>query len=414
VGIRVGFSPSEGAKEPASDARQEDASIAGAPLALVLGGGVTALGVVRCLGWRGVPLLCATDPHDIAGGSRWYRQAPAQTPGEPLVEYLGRLPLDGAVLIPCSDHHMLQASALAGDLAARFPTSAPAPGVLGMLLDKASLAEALVAAGVPHPDTFVAREAADLEAVPDGVWQDAFLKPRDSQKFYARYGVKAMRVGSKAQACAMLRDLAASGLGMLVQEYIPGPASRHVFVDGFVDRRGHVCALLSRRRLRMYPPDFGNSSYMVSVPLADVEPAGRAIADLLKHLGYRGLFSAEFKQDERDGAFKLLEVNVRPWWYVEFAAQCGVNVPLMMYEDAQGHPVAEASEFLAGETLVYPYYDFFARREAGVSLVKWFRTCITSHQPVFSWDDPWPAVRATGRWVRSHFPRLVRSQWLAR
>jgi len=46
------------------------------------------------------------------------------------------------------------------------------------------------------------------------------------------------------------------------------------------------------------------------------------------------VFSAEFKFDERDGLFKILEVNARPWWYVDFAARCGVDVCRMAYRDA--------------------------------------------------------------------------------
>ena len=34
----------------------------------------------------------------------------------------------------------------------------------------------------------------------------------------------------------------------------------HYFVEGFMDRDGRVCGMLARRRIRMYPKDFGNST----------------------------------------------------------------------------------------------------------------------------------------------------------
>ena len=34
--------------------------------------------------------------------------------------------------------------------------------------------------------------------------------------------------------------------------------------------------------------------------------------------------------------FKILEINARPWWYVELASRCGVDVCTMSYRDAFG------------------------------------------------------------------------------
>ena len=42
---------------------------------------------------------------------------------------------------------------------------------------------------------------------------------------------------------------------------------------GFLDRHGRLCGLLARRKLRIYPTDFGNPCYQVSVPLAEARPA---------------------------------------------------------------------------------------------------------------------------------------------
>ena len=72
----------------------------------------------------------------------------------------------------------------------------------------------------------------------------------------------------------------------------------------------------------------------MSVPPDEALQAISSLQTLLPHLGYRGVFCAEFKQDERDGLFKLLEVNVRPWWFVDFAALSGIDVCAMAYRYA--------------------------------------------------------------------------------
>jgi len=194
---------------------------------------------------------------------------------------------------------------------------------------------------------------------------------------------------------------------MLLQEYIPGPPTSHYFIDGFVDRDGVCRARFARRRLRMSPPDFGNSTLMVSVPLDDVGQAAEVLDALFADIRYRGIFSAEFKRDERDGLFKLIEVNARPWWYVEFAAQCGVNVCALALQDALGRPVGTISSYAVGRVCVYPYHDLSAaraERAAGrLGALEWLRSWIGPYQPVFKWSDPIPAAREVAGMLRRRY-----------
>jgi predicted ATP-grasp superfamily ATP-dependent carboligase len=127
---------------------------------------------------------------------------------------------------------------------------------------------------------------------------------------------------------------------------------------------------------------------------------------------YRGVFSAEFKRDERDVEYRILELNTRPWWYVEFAARCGVNVCAMAYRDAQGLDVEKVTSYAVGRRCVFPYYDFYAcsalRRAGRMSLRAWVSAWVGATQPVLTWRDPMPGVRAGAavlfRWLR----RLLR------
>jgi predicted ATP-grasp superfamily ATP-dependent carboligase len=254
---------------------------------------------------------------------------------------------------------------------------------------------------IPHPISLLAGSVGDLAQVPDEFFNGAILKPRDSQSFMARFGVKAVRLRSRADAITQLERIQAAGQLVLLQEYVPGPATEHYFVDGFVDRTGTIRAIFARRRLRMYPLDFGNSTAMVSVPREDVDPAIASMTALIKAVGYRGIFSAEFKRDYRDNRFKILEVNTRPWWYVEFAARCGVDVCRMAYDDALGRPVETVTSYLTGRRLVFPYYDRLACRalqaEGRLSAREWARSWAGAMQPIFELSDPMPGLRSTAR-----------------
>lgn len=383
---------------------------------LVFGRGITALGVIRTLGRAGIrSFLVSEDPGDLTL-SRWHRPPPATGSAPSPATLAGWLEdacrLEKAVLIPCSDTWARPVAALPERLAASYRASVPDPEVLATFLDKLRLGRRLEALGVPHPRTMQIDEVRELESLDDELISSGFLKPHHTDEFLRRFRVKAFSFGDLDEARHRFRELRAAGLGAVVQEYIPGPPTSHVFLDGFMDRRNRIRGLLARRRVRMYPRDFGSSTVTETVPMADVEPAAKSLRHLLAELEYRGVFSAEFKRDQRDGIFKLLEVNGRPWWYVEFAARCGVDVCDMAYRDALELPVPEAAGYRVGARCVHGERDleafWQARRSGDVSVRSWFRPWVGASQTVLSLSDPGPGVALAVQLVRRTLSRGLR------
>lgn len=382
--------------------------------ALLLGEGLTLLGAVRCFGRAGIPAFVASGPDPLAGHSRWFQTLPRSvTPPSysKLAKYLRHLDLDRAVLVPCSDLWADAVSHLDAETAERFPSVISSGDVIDLLIDKGRFAGALEEAGIPHPETHLLENGRGLEDLSDRLLSAAFLKPRNSAAFVEVFGTKALDFQSRSHAVEQLQRAEAAGLEMLLQEYIPGGADQHYFIDGFVDRSGACAVLFARRRLRIYPPRFGNSTAVESVPLEDVRQAVASIKTLAASMGLRGIFSAEFKRDERDGLFKLLEVNPRPWWYLEFAATCGADVCEPAYRDALGLPVAPAPPYRVGVRLIYPVHDWLAwwRDSAkSPSLPQLLGFWAGATQPTCRLDDPLPAVFAVARqgkaWIVSHRP----------
>ena len=370
--------------------------------ALVMGQGVTALGVIRSLGRKGIPRFGIGAGRSFIRCSRWYRSLPGPTSEPPspssLAAFLEPLPFDRLVLIPCSDVWVAAVAALEPPLAARFPASQAQRETLEVLLDKGHFAEAVMRLGVPHPRTIRVADGDDLARAWDQLPAGAFLKPCDSPAFGSYFGTKAMRLKTSAEAAAVVAEARRAGLELLLQEYIPGPATAHYFVDGFVDRAGRICARFARRRLRMFPADFGCSSSAVSVPLAEVADAVASLERLLADIHYRGIFNAEFKRDPRDGLFKILEVNVRPFWQLAFASACGVDLCEMAYRDALGLPVEPATDYPAGRHWVYPNVDLRAcwhlLWNGSFAPLAWLRSWAGATDATFAWDDPAPAAAA--------------------
>ena len=208
-----------------------------------------------------------------------------------------------------------------------------------------------------------------------------------------------------------MSKILAVGIEVVLQEYVPGPATRHHFIDGYVDSKGTLRTQFARRRLRMYPLDFGDSSALLSIPLAALGTLPERFPELLKAIYYRGIFSAEFKYDERDKEYKLLEINARPWWYIAYAADCGVDVATMAYRDALGEQVADVRDYRVGVGLVSLTNDKKACwalfKKGKLPISSWLWSWLTYRKAVFNWDDPSPTWALTVQRLKMHFGRLT-------
>jgi D-aspartate ligase len=374
------------------------------PPAIVLGSGLGALGALRLLRRSGVPAYSLNVSPSFESRSRWFLRPPgvsvSLSSGADLASALASTSLARGVLIPCSDNMLSAVTRLPAQLAARFPSSTPSSTIAEQLSDKAKFAALLDSLAVPRPRTLVIEDRASLERFDAMRFECPFLKPVDSASFIRSYGVKACHVRDVADARAQLDRVQADGHRMVVQEYVPGPGSNHFLIDGFVSAPGDIRALFARRRLRMFPVDFGDSTHMVSVPLGDVEPAIRSLRQIMSAIGYRGIFSAEFKLDAHDGAFRILEINARVWIYVEFAGRCGVDVCTMAYRDALGLQIQDDPCYRSGVRLVSPYLDLagarYAWSQGQLSKAAWLRSWLGAQQPHFNWTDPMPAITDWG------------------
>jgi len=371
--------------------------------AIVLGRGPTALGILRCLTMAGIPAYVACPASDHVTHSRWYRPTPGRNTwdgslGPHAYELLRHMPLQKAVLIAGADDAALWLTDLPNtELASRYFLSTSSRETQEILQDKSRFSTFLQSAHIPHPRTFRIECDADIEAIPFDELDRVFIKPVNSQKFSDVTGVKGIWVTRKDELHAAWRRLHDQGFRLMAQEYVPGTASDHYFVDGFLDGSGDMTGLFARQRIRISPPDFGNSSYCRSIPLEQLQTPIDNIKRLLAELNYRGIFSAEFKRDKRDGVYRILEVNTRAWTYVEFAARCGVNVCEMAYQDALGLPVHQATrDYKVGAGCVDFYRDFNtvraqsaqARGPLPTILLQWAGAYFHS----FRLDDPKPGL----------------------
>jgi D-aspartate ligase len=371
---------------------------------LIFGAHIAALGVLRALATRNIPCYVADETSNVIVRSRWYR-TPGRTLPETsdpavLAEYLGSLDLPRAVLIACSDQWALAVAGLPPELRERFPASISPHQAIEQFVDKDRFRALVDRLDVPRPRTMVIRAAADLDVATDDDLANGFLKPTESHLHNKRFGTKGFFIPSREAAVRQVEQASAAGITFMLQEWIPGDMSKTFLIDGFVDRHGTVTAMVARRRVRMDPPRIANTCSDVTIPIGQVGPCLPALRTILAATDFRGIFNIEFKFDGRDGLFKVIEVNPRPFWLIGHIAKAGLDLPWLSYLDAQGLPVPAPGPYQIGRYGMYEILDASAiarawtsfRRPEGPVLRPW----LTGDKALLWWSDPLPAV--SGVW----------------
>ena len=363
-----------------------------------------ALGVVRTLGRLGVQVYGVHEGRRGAvAASRFVREilewnlddAPAEDSAERLLDFsrrIGGQPL----LIATDDAAALfvenQAEALGQSF--RFPEQPK--GLARELYSKQGMHDLCRRLGTPTPTTEFPQSREDVEAWIEGGGRfPVVLKPIDSGRLH--------RTGGKMMIVRSARELLSGYDRMedpdepnfMLQEYIPGGPDSVWMFNGYFDARSECLVAFTGRKLRQRPPYTGMTSLGVCVPNAAVEEATRTF---MKAVGYRGVVDIGWRYDERDGLYKLLDVNPRVGnTFRLFVGTNGMDVVRAFYLDLTGQPVPPTT-MREGRKWIVENFDLASSlsyfRDRKLTLRDW----VTSFRGVeeAAWwasDDPRPFAR---------------------
>ena len=309
--------------------------------ALVLGGDYRALGVVRSLGRRGIPVWLFTDDHVLAATSRYVRRRLRLPGGGPLarLQFLIRLAeeegLDGWMLLPTTDANTELASRHHARLSKHFVVSVPAWPALRWAHDKRMSYALAERCGVAHPWTLAPSSEQDL-SIASGHFP-VVVKPAYKPTTNALTAAKAwpaddLRTLRSAyrKACELVPPSA-----VLVQEFVPGEGGTQFSYAGLaVD--GRAVASLCARRVRQWPRRIGRASTFVeTVTEPEVEEAAERLLDGMR---FTGLVEIEFKRDPK-GTLQLLDINPRVWGWHSIGHRAGLDFPYLLWRLLRGEHV---------------------------------------------------------------------------
>ncbi|MDG1148533.1 MAG: ATP-grasp domain-containing protein, partial [Crocinitomicaceae bacterium] len=105
-----------------------------------------------------------------------------------------------------------------------------------------------------------------------------------------------------------------------VQERLPNP--KDIQAGFYLCQQGEIISFYSHKRIRTYPEIGGVTVYSKSECNQEIKTLG---AQVVKELDWSGFVMIEFLFDERDGLYKLIEINPRLWGSIMLSEFCNAN-----------------------------------------------------------------------------------------
>jgi predicted ATP-grasp superfamily ATP-dependent carboligase len=312
------------------------------------------VGLLRSLGRLGVPMYAVhPDARAPSAVSRYCRQTfpwdVGRSAHEDSVAYLrdvsaklGTRP----ILIPTEDVSCMFVEDHTEVLQQHFVLPGQPPGLARALSSKREMHALCKRHDVPTPETHFPTSRDEVESFISTATFPVVVKLVETPVFEAD---DLLRVGAgKAitQDASELLDVydriqdGAYG-DVLLQEYIPGgPESVWIF-NGYFDANSDCLISFTGRKLRQYPPDTGQTSLGLCTWN---ETVGVMTRRFLKEIGYRGIVDLGYRYDERDGKYKMLDINPRLGAAFRlFVATNGLDVARALYLDLTGQSVPEST-----------------------------------------------------------------------
>jgi predicted ATP-grasp superfamily ATP-dependent carboligase len=405
----TGMMPAQAESKPtnaaASSPSIDDAAHPGNPPVLILGGEANALSVARDLGKMGVKVFALGEHNSATRHSRNCRwiDLPETNDGKfeaawtkfllgPDSDYL-----HGAVILACSDAGLTVLAKNRENLKSKFRLDDSNTTAQLAMLDKLTTYRLAREIGMPMPKFWEVHNRDDVLAIKGELVYPLLVKPRLSHVFENHFGKKFITVNAFDDLVAAYDISAGAGMDMLLVEVIPGGDEQLCSYYTYLDEHGNGLFHFTKAVIRRFPVGMGSGSYHITTWNPALPELG---LKFFRHVGLRGLANIEFKQDPRDGQYKLIEVNARFTAANCLVSASGCNLARLVYNRITGRQYEPITSYRYPVRLWDPVRDFWAfrelRRRGQMSFLQWVRSVLHKQTfPYFRWTDPKPAIART-------------------
>jgi D-aspartate ligase len=207
------------------------------------------------------------------------------------------------------------------------------------------------------------------------------------------------------------REMETPGMSnVMLQEYVPGTPETVWMFNGYFDDRSQCKIGFTGKKIRQSPPYTGATTLGVCLPNATVQ---QTTERFMRAIGYRGILDIGYRFDERDGQYKLLDVNPRiGGTFRLFVADNGVDVLRAMHLDLTGRAVPPTDLPTGRRWLVEPLdvtSSIVYRRRGDIRFGGWLRSFRGVREGAwFARDDPIPFLALWARLAAEGISGLIR------
>ena len=366
--------------------------------AIVIEGHVQGLSNTRSLGELGITVYVVDTVHCLAQHSKYCKKYFKCPPfhSEAFIVFLLDLAkkedLRGWMLIGSNDHIVENLSLNKSRLQTYYKMLVPDETQLYNIINKKNLLKVAKECGTSIPETCYPEnlEAAKLFRYP------LLVKGNKGLSFFKTVHQKAIQVDDYQSLISVfnhLRDIVQLD-DVMIQELIPSTAGNKVVSFTCFAENGVIKTYWMGRKLREHPIRYGTATFAESVYQGDVL---KEATPLVKALDYTGVCEIEFMLDERDGKYKLIEINPRTWLWVGLAKNCGIDYAKIMYRYLNGIPQDYPHDYVVGTKWINWITDLFFGMKAIRGKILGAKDYLRSlkgqkTKAIWSWKDPCPGI----------------------
>jgi len=261
-----------------------------------------------------------------------------------VLDFAGQYPDKKILILGCGDNYL----ELISQNKPNYPSHVIAPYIdidfLHTLIHKEKFYQLCEEHGVDYPATFIFRKEMTEDSIPPFP-APYILKPSNGVEYWQnpfQGQNKAFKADTVDEMKRILKDVYASGYTdtMIIQDFIPGDDTFMRVLTNYSDQQGKVQMMCLGHVLLEEHTPHGIGNHAVIITESDVAFTDQ-IKKLLEETGYVGFSNLDIKYDQRDGKYKVFEINPRQGRSNFYVTGSGGNIAELVVKDVIDHEPLE-------------------------------------------------------------------------
>lgn len=375
-----------------------------------------ALGIARSLGRLGVPVYAIVeDSYTPVAVSRYITKAfvwkewPSDR--EPIlnaISTIGKIIDRPTIMIPIDDLSAVFIAENATALGRWFIIPQVPPNIPRQLANKASFYALCAQLGIPYPRIKAPHCADDVREFVDHTTFPIVVKSAEQWRpLNNAFSVKVIH--TKDALFELYDKLDQQHSQTILQEFIPG---EHWVYHGYCNVKANLYLSFTGKKLMDYPPGAGSTALGVSLRN---EPLRTLSEEILRAISYCGITDMDWRYDERDGQYKIVDCNPRVGMnFRMFESNAAIDVVRAQHLDLAGRYVGQAQMIDNRLFIVESTYALSSMRGGRR---EWTTEAAqkSSYTKEFAWwngDDILPVLAVVVRIAPQTVYRALRQFWI--